>query len=140
MNNEIEVKVIMETMEETFEEVDAIAMELEEDFPQKDLTRGKRRKKDYAKAIRKERIANAVYPGGFNAPHGYYRKGKIHCSCPMCSAKTNDRNNKSNGPVDGSGRRGTRLAGTHRRYGRKNYKPSDMRKIDHMRDELIAFI
>lgn len=31
---------------------------------------------------------------GFNYVPGYFRKGKIHCSCPMCSIKTNRNGHK----------------------------------------------
>ena len=102
--------------------------------------RGNRRKTDYAKAIRKQEIAHDLHDYWRYPSLGYYRKGKIHCSCPMCSAKTNDRINKSNGAVDGSGRDGNRMTGTHRRYGKKNWKHSDKRKIDSMADQFLQFI
>lgn len=53
-----------------------------------------RRKKDFSKAIRKKKIADAIYPIGDEKTWEYYSnlhqysKNKIHCSCPMCSAKT----------------------------------------------------
>lgn len=50
------------------------------------------------KALRKQRIDRAIYSyldrGNFAREHGYYdnlhqySKNKIHCSCPLCSAKT----------------------------------------------------
>lgn len=52
------------------------------------------RSRDYyrkmrAKHIRrKRRINDEVYHGSWYYPHdGYYSKGKIHCSCPMCRGK-----------------------------------------------------
>ena len=61
-------------------------------------TRAERRHRDLTKALRKRRIVREVY-------HTYesfywdwydnlhqYSKNKIHCSCPMCSCKTNNRN------------------------------------------------
>lgn len=100
-------------------------------FPSKDNKRQKRRRTDYLKAKRKNRIAKRVYNGGWEAPFGYFRKGKIHCSCPMCSGKTNSSINKSKGPTS-EVRIGhiSRLAVTNKRYGKKSYKPSDMKKVD----------
>ena len=58
------------------------------------MTGGENRRKSILKALRKRRIDHDIYtylePG-----HSYYKnlhqysKNKIHCSCPMCSAKTN---------------------------------------------------
>ena len=52
---------------------------------------------------------------------GYYSKGKIHCSCPMCSAKTRNkgrrRKTKPYAPAI-------------------NYKISDARRLDEMKYEL----
>lgn len=100
--------------------------------------RGNRRKTDWAKAIRKQEIVHEQHDYWRYPSLGYYRKGKIHCSCPMCSAKTNDCINKSNGAVDES--RGTRLAGTHMRYGKKNWKISDRKKIDRYNQQLSDYI
>jgi len=102
--------------------------------------RGNRRKTDWAKAIRKQKIVHDQHDYWHYPSLGYYRKGKIHCSCPMCSAKTNDCINKSNGAVDGSDRNGTRLSGTHKRYGKKNWKLSDKRKIDSMVNQYLQFL
>ena len=93
--------------------------EEELEFPEKEKRRAKRIKKDEDKAKRKERIASAVYPGGYHAPHGYFRKGKIHCSCPLCAAKTNGKPMKS-------------LGGSYHKYD-KYYKPSDLKKVDRLR-------
>lgn len=93
--------------------------------------RGNRRRTGDIKAKRKQHIYQEIY--GVEGPaFGYFRKGKIHCSCAMCSAKTNDSINKSKGPVDGSLRSssGGRMTVTHMRYGKKNWKISDKRKID----------
>ena len=51
---------------------------------------------DYIKAIRKRRIDHEVdpnFPDWYNNLH-QYSKNKIHCSCPMCSQKTNNRGRK----------------------------------------------
>jgi hypothetical protein len=110
-------------------ENDEIFTEEELEFPHKSQRRSIRNKKDFSKAKRKSKLVHYIYPDGWNAPSlNYFKKNKIHCSCPMCSAKTNDNHNRSNGPVDGF--RGTRMTGTHHRYGKKNYKPSDQKRID----------
>lgn len=83
------------------------------------------------KAERKAAVDRAVHGSCSYPSFGYYRKGKIHCSCAMCAAKTNGRINKSRGPVS-EDHRGTRLAVTNGRYGRKNYCAADKRKVDAM--------
>lgn len=108
-------------------EKNEIFLEEEMEFPEKDQRRGVRRKKDHSKANRKEKLAKEIFHDA-DTPNGYFRKGKIHCSCPMCTAKTNAKINKSNGPVDHG--HGNRLSVTNHRYGKKNYSVSDMRKVD----------
>lgn len=97
--------------------------------------RGNRRYQTYLKAKRKERIVHEL--GDYwHYPHfGQYRKGKIHCSCPMCAAKTNTKINKSRGPMNG-GRNFCRLAMTNGRYGKKSYKYSELKHISGMQQEL----
>lgn len=83
-----------------------------------------RRKKNYSKGKRKQKIAIALfgYPSEciaiktpFNNHVGQYIKGKVHCSCMMCSAKTNNRG----------------------RYGRAiNYKHSDEMKVNSMKEQI----
>lgn len=56
-------------------------------------TRAERRKADFHKASHKRYIVHHVYGfrnGWYDNLHEY-SKNKIHCSCPMCSAKTNRR-------------------------------------------------
>lgn len=72
------------------------------------------------KALRKRRIDHAVYHydreyGFYNNLH-QYSKNKIHCSCPICSAKT-----KNKGPK----KRKLWAPST-------NYKISDIRKINRL--------
>ena len=47
------------------------------------------------KALRKRRIAEEVYYNGKENPYynnlHQYSKNKIHCSCPLCSAKTRNK-------------------------------------------------
>ena len=98
--------------------------------------RGNRRDTTEAKVKRKMRIVHELNDYWFYEHRGQYRKGKIHCSCPLCAAKTNAKINKSQGRVDGSNRRLCRLAVTNERYGRKNYKHSDKKKVDRLLDRL----
>lgn len=97
--------------------------------------RGNRHYLTEKKVRRKIRIIHELNDYWSYPAEGYLRKGKIHCSCPMCTAKTNGSINKSRGPVSDS-RHGTRLAVTNARYGRKNYKTSDKRRVDRMQDML----
>lgn len=52
------------------------------------------------KAKRKKKIAEEVYYHGKEFPYydnlHQYSKNKIHCSCPMCSRKTNNKGKKGN--------------------------------------------
>ena len=74
-------------------------------------------------AIRKRRIARQVYKAWHwgEIEWDYYdhlhqfSKNKIHCSCPMCSAKTRNK--------------GKHRKNAHGFSPSINYKPSDMRKI-----------
>lgn len=94
--------------------------------------RGNRRKTNYKKAIRKSNIIKDHHNYWSYSSLNELSKEKIHCSCPMCKAKTNNTKNKSRGPVDSSRKGFCRLACTNKRYGRKHWKPSDRRKIDNM--------
>lgn len=74
------------------------------------------------KALRKRRIAREIYRNWYSDPDWelfdnlhQYSKNKIHCSCPMCSAKTRNKGKRKKG-----------AAGYSRAI---NYKPSDLRKI-----------
>lgn len=57
-------------------------------------TKAERIKNDYKHIARKEYILKHVYPeeafNGFakNGQRNRLSKGKVHCSCPLCSAKT----------------------------------------------------
>lgn len=54
-------------------------------------TRAERRKNDYRKAQHKRYIVHHVYgllEGWYDNLH-QYSKNKVHCSCPLCAAKTN---------------------------------------------------
>lgn len=78
-----------------------------------------KRHNDWKKAIRKKRISDTYcgnYPWYDNLHQ--YSKNKIHCSCPLCAAKTNNRN-----------RVGAYQPNT-------DWKISDQRKLDSMNDQL----
>ena len=104
-----------------------------ENFLNKDKSLAQKRRNDVVKALRKRRIAHSyslfAFTGWYNNLH-QYSKNKIHCSCPMCTAKTNTKSYKSRGPV--CSMRGVRPTLTNKRYGKKYYKISDMRKIDRL--------
>ena len=59
-------------------------------------TRAERRKNDYRKAVRKKRIAEECMGVTFYNNTHQYSKNKIHCSCPLCSAKTGKSGNTPN--------------------------------------------
>lgn len=71
--------------------------------------RGWRRKKNWSKAFRKKKLA---YWWHYKYD-GQYIKGKIHCSCPLCGAKTNNKKNLFY-------------------CGHRFWKPSDQIKVDKM--------
>ena len=87
------------------------------------MTGGENRRISFIKALRKRRIDRAVYHyyyrdrdyGFYNNLH-QYSKNKIHCSCPLCSAKTRNK-----------GRR------DRKNYAPSlNYKHSDIKKIQRL--------
>lgn len=92
--------------------------------------RGNRRYQTYLKSKRKENIVHNLNNYWHYKHFGQYRKGKIHCSCAMCSAKTNTNINKSNGPVCNIITYTNRLSVTNHRKGKKNYKISDIKKLE----------
>lgn len=73
---------------------------------------------------RKKRIASRYWRADEYPyyPHdGMYSKNKIHCSCPLCRAKTNNKNSKwksGNGEV-------------------KNWKHSDLQKLQILHDQIV---
>ena len=76
------------------------------------------RKKNYSKGKRKKRIAMSVCRNWWYEHDGQYIKGKIHCSCPLCSPKTNNRNG----------------------YGHLvNYTHSDLMKVESMQDQISEY-
>ena len=78
------------------------------------------------KALRKRRIAREIYSYHDHTCEYYdnlhqYSKNKIHCSCPMCSAKTRNK-----------GKRRQKVNGW---YPSVNYKHSDLRKLTRLNYE-----
>ena len=75
---------------------------------------------------RKKKIANSVCYNGWGYEYdGMYSKGKIHCSCPSCSQKTNNKgkNRLKHGNY----------------YPSKDWKHSDKIKIDSGNEQLKIF-
>ena len=80
-------------------------------------TTAEKRHNDWRKAIRKRRITQEAYhiDEWYDNLH-QYSKNKIHCSCPMCRAKTNKKK-----------------AGW---YNSTNWSIADRRKVEEMEDQL----
>ena len=83
-------------------------------------TKAERRHNDWTKAIRKMKICKDFYGWDWYDNLHQYSKNKIHCSCPLCSAKT--------GKIP--------WRGTNYRRGGKNYSIKDMKRYDEMIYEL----
>ena len=83
-------------------------------------THAEKRHNDWKKAIRKRNITKTWHlKNDYYDNLHQYSKNKIHCSCPMCSFKTNNR-------------------GRAKWYGigRKNWKHSDLIKINRLESQL----
>ena len=85
-------------------------------------TRAYNRHMSIKKAIRKKKLAEEIYPDGDSHPYydnlHQYSKNKIHCSCPICSAKTKNK-----------GKHRRRASGWNPSV---NYKPADSRRLEAM--------
>ena len=86
-----------------------------------------KRHNDWKKAIRKKNICEQVYGIEYYNNLHQYSKNKVHCSCPLCAAKTGDTHNNR------------KITGTHQRYGKKNWKIGDKRKIQVLNDKLKEY-
>ena len=86
------------------------------------MTGGENRRKSIIKALRKRRIDHEVYNyhdgDGFYDNLHQYSKNKIHCSCPMCSAKTKNKGHRKKNWWAPS----------------RNYTISDLRKIQKLEE------
>lgn len=93
------------------------------------MTGGENRRISIIKAVRKRRIDQDIY-SYLDREHGYYKnlhqysKNKIHCSCPICSAKTRNKSRRN---------RGSKARNNFSPS--INYKISDMRKIQKLEYE-----
>ena len=127
-------------MEERFPENDGFDL-YEEEMPVKDRSRGDRRKKDYTKAKRKMELSKTWLENGWYGECLHrYSKNKIHCSCPLCVAKTRGKFHKGGAVSEnelkqaGTGRHLSLVpmhwGVTNHRYGTRYYTVSDMKKID----------
>lgn len=60
----------------------------------KEYGRSLKRKRDWKKARRKEKIYREIYYveniDNWMPPHHWFSKNKIHCSCPICRDKRKD--------------------------------------------------
>ena len=83
-------------------------------------TSAEHRYNDWTKAIRKMKICRDNYGWQYYDNLHQYSKNKIHCSCPMCSAKT----------------KGNLLWGSSSRHNGKNYSIKDLKRYDEMMYEL----
>lgn len=79
-----------------------------------------KRHNDWTKAIRKRKIINAYGWDYYDNLH-QYSKNKVHCSCPMCSAKTNNKHR--------SGARGWAPS--------ENWSIKDTKRIEEMNDQIL---
>ena len=95
-----------------------------------------KRHNDWKKAVRKRNICLQEYGGEYYDNLHQYSKNKIHCSCPLCTAKTNTKINKSKGPVSAYSTKCGRIPTTNNRMGKKNYSISDLRKIQKLNSSL----
>lgn len=101
-------------------------------YLEESLKHSTRRHKNISKALRKQNICLKEYGFEYYDNLHQYSKNKIHCSCSLCSAKTNNKLNKSRGPVSKYSTRMGRIPCTNKRYGKKNYKFSDKKKIQRL--------
>ena len=61
------------------------------------------RHKSLVKAKRKQKISRSIYSSPYSSGDFYnnlhqYSKNKIHCSCPLCSAKTRNKGRRTKSP------------------------------------------
>ena len=71
-------------------------------------------------ALRKQRICRKKYGWEYYHNLHQYSKNKIHCSCPLCSAKTNNRKNKY--------------------ASRNNWDIKDLRRLSSMKEDMEGFL
>ncbi len=74
-------------------------------------TRAERRKNNFNHINKKKKLVHSLMGSDWYEHDGQYSKGKIHCSCPICTGKKNGRRSNSD----------------------KDKKISDKRKLDSMK-------
>ena len=79
-------------------------------------THAEKRHNDWKKAIRKKKIINAYGFDYYDNLH-QYSKNKIHCSCPLCRAKTAKKKQVWSGG--------------------KNWSIADEKRIEEMQDQIL---
>ena len=79
--------------------------------------RGYYRRMARRKALRKRRISKEILHWDYYDNLHQYSKNKIHCSCPLCSTKTNPKSCQTDWTHGG-------------RSGGKHWKISDLRKLE----------
>ncbi len=108
-------------------EEDSELLENFENYLEKDKSRAKRRRTDRSKAYSKAKLDKQISHFVCYKNLHQYSKNKIHCSCPACSAKSNMHKYKA---IGNNTYRRRDCSITCRRYGKKNYKINDIRRID----------
>ena len=94
------------------------------------MNRGKRRKLNIAKALRKKKISEYVSGISYNNLH-QYSKNKIHCSCPSCSGMSKTNSKRVNkGGINSRGRN-LGFGTTNHRKG-KNWSMADLKQVERM--------
>lgn len=88
------------------------------------------------KGKHKQYICKYAYGWDYYDNSHQYSKGKIHCSCPCCTAKTNTSKYKSRGMVDPNKRHSMKITGTSH----KNWKHSDAVKNDSMEYQELNYM
>lgn len=88
------------------------------DFLIKDKSRAQTRHNNVTKALRKKNICEKFYGWQYYHNLHQYSKNKIHCSCPLCRAKTNAKKDYH--------------GGSKHRQGGKNYTMQDRKRIEDM--------
>lgn len=86
-------------------------------------TTAEKRHNDWCKAIRKRKIVTDIFcwkEGWYDNLH-QYSKNKVHCSCPLCNPKTNNKHRN----------------GSRGREPSKNWSHSDRQKLDEMEDQIL---
>lgn len=79
-------------------------------------THAEKRHNDWRKAIRKRNIIRQYGFDYYDNLH-QYSKNKIHCSCPMCRNKTNNKKSRWNNG--------------------ENWSMMDKRRLDEMQDQIL---